>query len=754
MKGGDFSAWLAANGVGAIHDPLAPGQYFPDNRIPAVRFDPVSVKLLPYMPSAPSTSYQYRFGTPTTASNDWQWVFRGDRKLTDKQQLSLRYFVLHYDLPWQIIPNNLYRTSAGQNGYQHNAGLNHTYTISPRLLNSLNVSFLRLNAQSIPPADDSVTLQTLGARIIVPQNLPNLALAITNWAGISVGIPYVNGIENYQLADTVSYVTGKHNLRAGFDIKRFRMDRTAAFTSAGQATFNGQLFSDPGKSNAGNAWAEFLMGQMSNWLQTSTWGERIYANYVAAYLQDDIRLTNRLTINLGLRWDPSLDLQEVNGERTTFVPGQQSSRFPNAPLGLQFQGDPGFEHSLLPSHFNHFAPRTGVAYQLSPKLVLRAAYGIFYDQIAIITNNHTAVGQPFVYSGSIAGPALLSNPYGSGPPLDSAVPPIPTRSFVFSPYGTWAIPAPDMRPGYMQNWNLILERQIGGDLLLRAGYVGSKGTHLLEGTDVNPGLYVPGATVANLNQRRPYQPIGSLPLSRSDAWSKYNSIQFTVQKRLSHGFTILANYTLSKSTDITSYASSEGANTGPNPLNHNTNRGLSDFDTPQRLVASGIWELPRLERSNRFLRGALGGWQNNFIFVAQTGAPFTVLSGVNNSLNGVAGDFADLTGVDWRMPDTNKQQQINQWFNTAAFRANAIGTTGTGGRNQLRGPGMWNMDHSLFKTFQPKERLKLQVRGEFFNIFNHANLLAPNATVNSPSFGRITSAGSPRIVQIGLRLAF
>jgi hypothetical protein len=331
----------------------------------------------------------------------------------------------------------------------------------------------------------------------------------------------------------------------------------------------------------------------------------------------------------------------------------------------------------------------------------------------------------------------------------------PDSSFVFTPYSTWAVPSKFMPAPYMQNWNLIVERQVLADLLVRVGYVGSHGTRLVQTAEINPAIYGPGANATNLDQRRRYQPIAGLQVASTEAWSKYNSLQLTVQKRWSHGFSVLGNYTWAKSINRTSSTSINTASTGPDPFNWSRNIGPSDFDLTHRVVISGIWAAPDLKNRPPFFRYVLGGWQNNFIFSANNGLPFTVVSGVDNAFSGLGGQFADLTGQDWRLSgDRSKSEQIMAWFNTAAFARNAIGTFGTGGRNQLRDPGKWNLDYSLFKGFPVTERVTLQVRGEFFNVFNHANLGSPVAGVNNPNFGRINSAGSPRIVQLAMRLAF
>ena len=753
MKEGDLSAFLGPNGVGAIRDPLSADQYFPNNRIPVSRFDPVAARLLNYIPASSDPQYQLRFGTPSNATDDSQWILRGDHSLTSKQRLTARYFYLHFDRPWVTIPSNLLYVNAGQFGSAHHATIAHTYSISPRLLNEFNATFHLTTPKASPPSD-LTSFDKLGARVQSIPGFETMDVGISNWSGISQGLGYYSPQTTYVLGDNVSYATGKHNIRFGGDVKRYRLDIASYWLSGGTASFNGQLYSDPGKANAGNAFAEFLLGKMSSWRQQSFWSERLYTNFIALYFQDDIRLTPKLTANIGLRWDPKFDSTETSGKRLVFAPGSQSTVYPKAPRGLLFQGDKGFENRIIDPDLNNFAPRFGLAYQLRPTTVVRAAYGIFYDQYMSIFNNRSAAGEPFVNSSLLVGPVDLSDPYSGGPILNPT-PIVPGPEFAFSAAPTWALPGQDIVAGYMQNWNVVVEHQFASDLLIRAAYVGSKGTHLLHAPERNPAIYGPGATASNLNSRRPYQGIGPLQVGESTGWSTYNSLQMTLQKRWGKGLTLLANYTYSKSIDIASYASIEGNSAGPDPFNFNNNRGLSDFDIPHRLVVSGIVEHPKLTNSNSVVRTVLGGWQSNFIWTAQTGTPITILSGVDNALMGIGGNFADLTGVDWRQPnDRSRGQEIQEWFNKAAFAVNAPGTIGTGRRNQLRAPGAWNVDYSLFKNFDVIERLRLQFRGEFFNLFNHTRLGAPNTTVTSPSFGRITSALDPRIVQLGLKVIF
>jgi len=754
MKQGDLSAWLLPNGTGAIRDPQATGQYFPNNRIPTSRFDPVSRKLLDFIPASSSSNYEYRFGTPVNRTDDEQIITRFDQMLSSRQRLSARLFWLGYDRPWVSVPNNLTYVNAGQFGDATHLTVNHSFTVTPKMVNDFSASFHQTTPTAAPPPELDMSYSSLGARTQAIPGFATMDLGISNWSGISLGLGYYGPQATYQVMNTVSYATGKHNLRIGGDLKRYRLDIASYWLSGGTASFNGQMLSDPGRVNAGNAFGEFLLGVGSSWRQQSFWSSRIYNWAGGLFVQDDIRLTPKLTVNLGLRWDPRLDINEVYRKRMSWVPGQQSTVYPNAPRGLMFLGDAGFENRIIPTQWNTLAPRAGFAYQVAPRTVIRAAYGIFYDSYMSIFNNRTAAGAPFVRQSLLNGPFQLSDPYRGGEVLDPT-PVVPGRDFVFPAYGTWAIPGKDMRVGYMQNWNFVIERQVLGDLLVRAAYVGSKGTHLLHSPEVNPAIYGPGATAANLNQRRPYQPIGPLQVGMPAGWSKYQSVQFTVQKRFSHGFSILANYTISKSTDIASYATIEGNSAGPDPFNFNNNRGLSDFDTPQRLVISGIVEHPRLGGRHPLLRAVAGGWQSNFIFTAQSGTPITVFSGVDNALTGVGSNRVDLTGQSWVLPDgRSRGEQVLAWFDRAAFRQNAQGTIGQLGRNMLRAPGAWNADYSVFKEFPVVERLRLQFRGEFFNVFNHTRLGGPNTTFTSPLFGRITSAYEPRIGQLAIKVIF
>jgi hypothetical protein len=364
--------------------------------------------------------------------------------------------------------------------------------------------------------------------------------------------------------------------------------------------------------------------------------------------------------------------------------------------------------------------------------------------------NSVIQAQPWSDSVALVGPLRFSDPYSGGPPLDPEGY-SPQSSLIFRDNSGYNVPTRDIRSGYTQTWNFVLEHQLAADLLVRGAYVGSKGTGLMTSYQANPGIFGPGATAANINARRPYPRVGSLSLRASMANSNYHSLQLTAQKRYARGFSLLANYTWAKSIDQVS----DDGGLGPDPFDFSKSRGPSDFDITHRLVLSGIWELPRLTNSHPVLRSLLGGWQSNTIFTAETGIPLTIRSGVDNNFDGVGGDYASYLGGNWQLPDNrSKQEKIRRWFDTELFDPSRVGTVGDTRRGQLRGPGFWNIDYSLFKNIQFAEQARLQFRAEFFNILNHANLNSPNTSANSPNFGVITSASDPRIVQLAVKIVF
>jgi hypothetical protein len=287
--------------------------------------------------------------------------------------------------------------------------------------------------------------------------------------------------------------------------------------------------------------------------------------------------------------------------------------------------------------------------------------------------------------------------------------------------------------------------------------VGNFGRRLAYPEDVNYARYVPGnSTVANIQSRRPFnRDYTRVLVAYPGATSSYHALQVSVERRMTADLSFEANYTWSKAIDQYSTDVSPGFGAMPIPGNRRENQGLADFDVPHRMVVSYVWALPRLSGHPAWLRQTIGGWESSGIFTVQDGRTFTVTSGQDNSRSGINSDRADLIGNPHLDTGRSRGELIGRYFNTAAFAPNALGTFGTSPRSVLRGPGLATFDVAITKTFPIKERVSAQFRTEFFNAFNRPNFTNPYAVQSVASrFGKLETAGDPRIMQFALKLSF
>jgi hypothetical protein len=497
-----------------------------------------------------------------------------------------------------------------------------------------------------------------------------------------------------------------------------------------------------------------------------------------------------LTLSFGLRYEPYQPWNEIQGRMEQFRPaaflaGQKSQVYINAPAGLFFPGDSGFPARGTTGDYNNLAPRFGFAYDVSGdgKTAVRGGAGAFYDSrvISQLTQN-TVDNNPFSPGLSLTSPVgPFSDPYrglASHPPFPFPAPkdfvfPLPISVLTFDPSTHFIVPM-------SYNWNLTMEQQLRPDWLLRTAYVGSRGLHIRRDEQLNPVIYNPGAPAPYgnpslaANSRRQYMPgLTSVGMETQTGASNYHSLQATLEKRFTHGFTVLASYTWSKSLDDLPPSQTLQANGGGSfsqPIYVNGfNRfeyGPSILDHTQRFVASYVWQLPRLRKSSRWLQAVAGGWDWSGIVSAQTGNALTVYAGTDQSAtNGK--DRAVANGSPYGGDPCKGAALCVPWLNPAAFSApvSAVSTPaasyagypfkyGNVGKGSARGPGLFNWDMGVFKDFRLAERWKLQFRAEAFNAFNHVNFADPVATLNAAGFGGIRAAAEPRIGQLALKLSF
>ncbi len=513
-----------------------------------------------------------------------------------------------------------------------------------------------------------------------------------------------------------------------------------------------------------------LLGLPATFVQSTAAPQNFVLTTFDPWIQDDWRISRRLTLNLGLRWEPWLGPTDSDGPMVGFVPGMQSTLAPHVATGLVFSGDPGIPGSIFRDHWAAMSPRTGFAWDVfgNSKLIVRAGYGFFRAGTEFFGMQRTiATTIPGRASSvSITNPASTANPYAGYAGSLPASNPTDTSSALaaLTLPSTFALSAldPNAKPEYTQSWNFTIERQLTHDSALKVSYVGNHYVHGMMTYNIDPAVYGPGATTSNEPSRVLYPGFASVLLGASNSHGNYNSLQVQYTKRTAHGLTIHSNYTYSKALDITS-SGAQGVSTNVglrDPFNLNLDKGPADFDLTQQFKLMLVYDLPKLTTGSRALQAMANGWQVNAISVARTGLPFTCRSGVDNSLSGVNLDHCTQVLANTARPAG--VDRVQEWFNTAAFTTNAIGTFGTAGRNSMRRPGAFNANLSVFRIFPIRERVKLEFRAEMFNLFNHPNLdLFTSAggyvnyqVVTSPTFGQITSASDPRLFQLALKLRF
>jgi hypothetical protein len=434
---------------------------------------------------------------------------------------------------------------------------------------------------------------------------------------------------------------------------------------------------------------------------------------------------------------------------------------------MLFSGDRGVYEDGRPSNWYDFAPRIGLAWDVfgNGKTSLRGGVGEFFDsRTPGFANNREAQATPFTLAVTLTQPVGgFTNPYlGQTDPFPSPLP--PPKNVIFpSPVLVYAYNQKDHRLSpNTTNGNITLEQQLPGNLLMRVAGVFTRTAHLNATEEINPSIYIPGSTLS-AQARRSYQGFAQIYENTSSAGSRYNSLQLTVQRRMSHGFTISGNYTWSKSIDdvpngTDAVSIDVGATYAMPPSMPNfrvLDTGPSEFDYRHHLSVSYVWVLPTLAGKSAFFREVLGGWSMNGITTIQSGGSLTILSGGDNSSTNIGYDRAVPTGQPVYTQSRVCNGNCEEYLNLSAFATNPAGTFGTVGRGAYRGPGLADWDMAVTRDFPLFEQAKLEFRAEYFNIFNRPNLLNPAVSLaNTATFGKITTANDPRIAQFALKINF
>jgi len=745
MRNGDFSAITTP-----ITNPVT-GHPFPNNQIPTSSFSPVTEAFLKYLPD-PGTPDGSRFTGFAIVNNQPEYTGRIDWQLK-KHRLSGRLFETTLTQPFTGNLND-YATmtsSGAAKSYQPyiQGTFGDVWTISSNLLNNFTIAEVYSRTEN---DWRSVTLplnyQQAGVQGIAVKNPASVYLVVSGGFTARPGWQYDQNERDLQVSDNATWVSGANQLKAGAEVIRTTNAIENDFRTMGQFTFNGSI--------TGNAMADFLLGDVYQFSQGGGEFKQFSEVRSGYFAQDNYRVNPGLSLSAGIRWDPMFPPNDDLGRVECFNPGLQSQRFSNAPLGYLLAGDPGCPNGGFNNFLGSIAPRLGFAKGVGQKTVLRGGFGLFWNPLSAIQYNNFVDSAPFSPQVTISG-VSFQNPYATqvNPFPASFAPFIPASNVPFvTPLGSFGVFSSNFQPSYMESFNLTVERSITNSTALRASYIGTNGRHLSLLNDLNYARYAPGATVANTQQRRPYQNFASILNAEPSGSSSYNGLQLTLERQMQNGLSLEVNYTYAKSIDLQSTEAEPGQGTPIIPNNVDLNRGPSDFDIKHRLVATYVWDLPALRNRSAWMRETIGGWELSGIWTFQSGLPFTVSSGVDQSRSGLGVDRADLIGDPRLDTGRSKSALAAEYFNIAAFRTNALGTFGNSSRNLLYGPGVINADMALMKLFSLHERARLELRAEAFNTFNHTNLGNPTTTLTSTAFGKITSAGSPRILQFAAKILF
>jgi hypothetical protein len=696
---------------------------------------------------------------------------RLDYNLNASQRLFLRSFLYNYNQPGATTPGNILAGVNGQNGTYLNLVGGHTWTISSSLLNSATLSWAELNfTTGTVEKDASGSPICLSSFINVSD--PAGSCYISGLSafdgnvlyGGGLGFNAFNGSPNdtrrryWWFTDTVTKVLGRHTITAGADIMHRYGYELYGGSQNPAVSFNGQYTGFP--------LSDFLLGYVSSFSQGAGESGSESGWMTGFYLQDQFKPSANVTLTAGLRWDPNFPLAVKNGRGAAFVPGQQSTRYPNAPEGLVFPGDKGISDGLMPTTYGYFEPRVGVVWQAHPNTVIRSGFGMFTTPLEDAFYNHVWDAAPFAPSyslnGSTSTPIAFDNPWsgfsatgGTSPfPPFASPSQLPASNVEFTtPISIPAVFAKNFKIGLTESWNLSVDQQFSKNLALHLGYVGSFSYHVATTVEQNPGQFTAD------DARTTYPDFGSVIQVQDGGTGTYHALQVSIDKRLSHNLQLHSNFTWSHTTDVGGSGDPSFESSVSDPYSIHHDYGPSSLNYPTVWVSNFVYELPQFKTSSTLVRNTLGGWEVSGLYTAMSGPPFTVNGGEGNNNSGfdVGQDRADLVpGQTFQVRRGGKSHWINEYFNTAAFTNNAPGTPGNSKKFLIQEAPIETADLAVLKNWKFGESYKIQFRWEAFNALNHPSFGQPDSNPGDSNFGVITGIGNvpPRVMQGALKFTF
>ncbi len=719
-----------------IIDPTT-NQPFPNNTIPANRISPISSLILsdyyaqPNIAGATVNNYTSIFNE---TENDNQFTARVDLKLTDKDTI---YGRVSHSIVNRFTPSVFNQFGNATNITPTNVTIDNVYVFSPQQINEFRVGFNR-------PIGSAYNSQVFGKDLITPSGIQDIvpvsspqyigfpAVSISGYA--TVGLNYYSPVADFpsffDFLDDHTYIKGNHTIKAGVEIKDMHQYNQTGYG------INGDLAFSP--TFTGNALSDFLLGMPSSTEKgVGTSREYLLSTGQYYYVMDDWKLKNNLTLNLGVRYEYNPPWVEKENRLADV------SIAANGTLTPLVAGVNGVRRSIIKPDKTNVGPRFGFVYQPFGRndLVVRGGYGIFYSQNITNVPFWLRLNPPYFST------VQVTNSVGS-PPVATLQSPFPSNSGVVSGYEYYVDPG--LPVGYIQQWSLNIEKQISQDIGVELGYVGTKGTkQTIGGIAVNQANLGPGPIQA----RRPDPNYGQLTGDVSTGMSNYNGVQVKLEKRMHNGVSVLLGYTFSKSLDN---GSSVQGPAPQNSYNLPAEYGRSTFDIHSAFVGSYVWNLPfgggqRWLTSPGVVNRIVSGWSLTGIVTAQTGFPFTVGLSGNISSSGVGTDRPNRIGKG-TVPSS--QRTVFHWLDSTAFALPGPYTFGNSGRDILSGPGLVTWDQGIMKDVPTFEGQRIQLRFEAFNSLNHPNFSNPASSWNLSTFGVISTAADPRILQFAMKYVF
>jgi hypothetical protein len=728
---------------------------FAGNMIPKSQINPVGAALANLYPAPNSSDPSRNFiGHPHGVSDNDAFVARIDYEPRARDQIWGRFT---RNAPFdrgvgQALSPAFPGFEQEQSDKNLQVAIGNIHTFTPTIFNELNIGFVRFQRErNSVDAFKRNWIEELGIKGLSPLPFTWAAPSMTPNGFSEIGYSSNNAVFKWvtsaaQVVDNFSFVRGRHTLKAGLTIQFKRMTSIQWGQPDGTYTFSGQ-FSAPvpvTTTSRYHALADLLLGYPSTYtVQITPFSPHLSYTHMGYYIQDDWKLTPKLTANVGLRWEYFGRPVERDNHIASFdlATGQQV-----------FPGQNGYPRSLVDAYYKNFAPRIGLAWQARERITLRIGYGIFYTPDVINSYRQLAFQSPFgVVNNLVVRPADPQHPlpiFTVDDPLAQA-----TRLITNNRNGMQR----DLRDGQVQQWNLSFQYLLTKNILVEVAYHGSKSTHLMSAINYNEADPFP-AQPPNFTPNFPYPQLGSVVMFESRARANYNALQTRLERRFVHGLTFLVSYTFQKTLtdlDFSSVGVAFGAGAGLQTIkNIRANYGPSVFDRPQRLVVSSLYQLPFFKRREDWLGKVAGGWQIGAIATFQDGPSLTPSSfGVP-----FVGSHATLLGNP-NLP--RGERTIDRWFDVSKLVNPTPGQLGNAGKGVIRGSGNNRWDAVISKFLSVTERHRLEFRAELFNAFNHPQFDDPVVTPGkNPLAGKITSASdfgftqTERVIQLGLKYSF